>query len=159
MHTYRQDLTSLMNSSIIEIATDLHQQIERWSDLYDHVIVMGDMNETCTTHDRSPPRAHHICTYMQWMNDHAGFYDVYRSLHPHHTTSPGYTHHTVGQHHRAIASRLDHIYVKGTILSDILSISIDSHPSLTTLSHHHMLHAQLSLPHVLHNIHKYKQQI
>ena len=109
-------------------------------------IVMGDLNETLTSHDRYPwrppsaPVASTITPIQRLISD--GYIDTYRLLHPSHTTQPGFTHYS-DSITRCTRSRIDYIWTRGLLPSAHRAIHIDH--ALQAISHHRLLWLELSV--------------
>ena len=128
-----------------ELAHKLYRELSRWSKDMQQVVVMGDLNETLTVHDRLPqPRAapaSNGTTPIGCLTDE-GYTDVWRTLHPSALLRAGFTHRISGE--RPSKSRIDYLWCKGTKRADLLQVHIDK--SLRQLSHHSLLWMELQLP-------------
>jgi exonuclease III len=130
-----------------EQAHRLYDEILQWSVGMQQVIVMGDLNETLTPHDRfplPPPSSTSASSSSSPIHclPQQGFTDVWRCLHPSAALHPGFTHHIEGV--RTVRSRLDYIWCKGGSRSSFLRIHIDG--ALRALSHHRLLWMDMQLP-------------
>ena len=137
--------------SAIQTAHDLYTEIMQWTLNMQQVIVMGDLNETLTPHDRYPspafahPRAaasarpSPIHTLQQ-----EGFIDVFRMHHPDASREPGFTH-IVHSTVRETRSRIDYIWTRGCTPSSTSHVQIDSKLHRQKLSAHLLLFMTLSL--------------
>ena len=131
-----------------ELARQLYAEIARWSVGMQQVVVMGDLNETLTVHDREPPPrsapAASGLTPISYLTQD-GYTDVWRALHPSAQLTPGFTHRIDGEHARPSQSRIDYLWCKGIDRADLLRVRIDT--SLRHLSHHHLLWMEMRLTH------------
>ena len=131
-----------------ELARKLYATILQWSAGLHAVVVLGDLNETRSRHDRlplQPARASAVAAAASPMLQlqHDGFTDVYRALHPSAQLSPGFTHILDGA--RPSQSRIDYIWSKGVSAASLLQCHIDTTPTLRALSHHRLLWAEMRL--------------
>ena len=134
---------SRLNFSVLE-AHQLYEDMLAWTGGVHQTIVMGDLNETLTSHDRYPwrpsPVASTITPIQRLISD--GYIDTYRLLHPSHTTQPGFTHYS-DSITRSTRSRIDYIRTRGLLPSAHRAIHIDH--ALQAISHHRLLWLELSL--------------
>jgi exonuclease III len=131
-------------------AHDLYREITEWSRGMQHVIVMGDLNETMSVYDRFPVSASPSATSLSPIQalPQAGFIDCYRHFYPSPISTPGFTH-FIDSHLRPVKSRLDYVWVQGFPTSSIRAATIDMHRTMRHLSHHRLLCVTLSLQHPL----------
>jgi len=128
----------------------LYAEFLRWSSGVQQVIVLGDLNETLTRWDRQPQTALRAlaagaaaASSPLRTLEADGYTDVFRHLHPNAEASPGFTHTLDGA--RPSRSRIDYIWSKGMPAASLLRCTVDS--SLHSISHHHLLWAELRLQH------------
>jgi exonuclease III len=126
-------------------AFELYREIASWSVGMQHVIVMGDLNETLSSHDRAsivaqPLSMHASPTSPIYSLIDDGFTDEYRRHHADAACWPGHTHMNPSSNS---SSRLDYIWSKGIDASS--STSIDIHRVGSDVSDHHMLWMSLRL--------------
>ena len=131
----------------------LYREIAVWSRGMHHVIVLGDLNETMSVHDRLPRSASIHSSSSTSLSPiqalpQAGFIDTFRHLHPSPLLQPGFTH-IIDSEHRPVKSRLDYVWVQGFTSSSICEATVDMHRTLRRLSHHQLLCVTLSLQHAL----------
>ena len=124
------------------LATQLYNEMLRWSSKAHRVVVMGDLNETLTRWDRAPQLAvaKHAPTPISCMQQE-GFIDVYRHLHSSPQRHPGFTHAVPGA--RPSQSRIDYLWCKGFDSASLLHADIDC--ALHKHSHHRLLWMELAL--------------
>ena len=126
------------------LAHELYHTLVGWSAGMDHVILMGDLNETLSRWDRLPlpaaPLRAVAPTPISCLGQQ-GFVDAYRCSHPSSQHSPGFTHSVPGA--RPSHSRIDYIWCKGFVASSLLRIHIDT--ALRALSHHRLLWLEVEL--------------
>ena len=122
-------------------AADLYLEINKWhnqSDLIHECIVMGDLNETLTSHDRYPIQSssssslsskeiHYLCM--------SNFIDVFRFHYPNASSSPGFTHQANGPTH-VTCSRIDYIWTHNIPTSSLIDVHIDTNLQYHNVSHH-----------------------
>lgn len=126
-------------------AHTLYREMLRWTIGMQQVVVMGDLNETLTAHDRRPPPAAARMVSGTPIGSgllDTGFTDVYRHLHPSAQRQPGFTH-AIDMAARSIRSRIDYIWTRSIHLPSLLSARIDT--KLHLLSHHHLLWMRMEL--------------
>jgi exonuclease III len=135
----------------IDLARKVYHELGMWSRDVHQVILLGDLNETLTTHDRYPrmrahPRAalHDRDSPIQALIDDQ-YLDAYRVLHSDASTSNGFTHFIDSLVGRCTRSRIDYIWTKGLTAASHQTIHIDSR--LQKLSHHRLLWLTLQLDH------------
>ena len=126
----------------IASARALYHELLSWTRDIEHVIIMGDLNETLTLDDRLPrPLSLHPAAVAATGPIHclpnAGFTDAYRLLHPASTIDPGFTH-VIESIVRPSRSRIDYIWTHGVPTRAHLDIRIDAH-FLTDVTHHRLL--------------------
>ena len=145
------DHRSPADASTLE-AHALYGEIIDWTRGMQQVVVMGDLNETLTPHDRFPvaaPRRAAAATPspMQCLL-REGFVDAYRISHPNPEHQPGFTH-TIHSALRNVRSRIDYIWTRGCTAASVLQTHIDSALHRQRLSAHHLLWMELQLNTVL----------
>jgi exonuclease III/ribonuclease HI len=129
-------------SSQAEEARDIYKEILQWSAGMDHVVVMGDLNQTLTAADRIPLQSilyHRLnaeSPIHNLVNDN--YTDSYRLLHPH---APGFTHEIISDR-KHVRSRLDYIWTKGFEREEHIHAKV--YPS-KNISNHHLLVLHLRL--------------
>jgi hypothetical protein len=104
-----------------ELAYRLYKELERWCVGMDEIVVLGDLNETLTMHDRQPRAAASPAAPIAHLRDD-GFTDVYRHLDPDALLAPGFTHFIDGV--RPSCSRIDYIWSKGLRAASLLRVRI-----------------------------------
>jgi exonuclease III len=131
------------------LAHQLYAELLQWSVGMQQVLLLGDLNQTCTPWDRrpappAPAHAHaHVTPAPINCLEQEGFLDAFRIAHPDAMRTPGFTH--VQEGARRVQSRLDYIWCKGIGRDAVQQVRIDA--QLRALSHHRLLWAQLLLPH------------
>ena len=135
-------------SPAADTAHALYAELIAWTLDVQQVILLGDLNETLTPHDRFPFRARPLparapaapspiqCLPLE------GFTDVYRHLHP--VPTAGFTH-VISSAARPSRSRIDYIWTRGCSAASLLRACIDTR--LQHLTHHHLLWAEVELQH------------
>ena len=136
------------------LAHNLYEEALAWcyaAPAPQQVILMGDLNQTLTPHDRFPvPISHHSLSSSPYVAPimclpQAGFDDAFRSMHPSASILPGYTHESLNQISRRVTqSRIDYIWTKGFTPACFLRSAIDT--KLRSISHHHLLCLELVCP-------------
>ena len=112
-----------------KLAHSLYREIIEWSLGMQRVIVMGDLNETLTPHDRTssaiipPPPASLTSPMHALISD--GYIDEYRRHHSDASMKPGHTYYSAS--HSSSSSRIDYIWTKGIDHTSSTSIHIDTH--------------------------------
>ena len=139
------------------LAHTLYRELLSWTRQVQHTIIMGDLNETLTAHDRCPRPLHSlpsrrdsassVASPIQASLIQEGFTDTYRTLYPDAIKHPGFTHEIRTNEGRYSASRIDYIWTHGLPHSSLIQCQINR--KLSSLSHHHVLHLTLSFPHPL----------
>lgn len=120
----------------VEEAHQLYHEFLTWTRHVDHVICMGDMNETLTAYDRYPstsvrpgPR---LDLPIQTL-EAEGFVDAYRVVNTDARLNPGFTH-FINSLTRCSRSRIDYIWIRGLVPdTSIIDIHIDHHSSLCVI--------------------------
>ena len=128
-------------------AHQLYSEIIDWTRDMHQVIVLGDLNETLTAHDRfplpAPRRAAATPSPIQCL-EREGFSDVYRLLHPDSARHPGFTH-AINSVARIIRSRIDYIWTRGFGAASVLQVQVDVKLQTQRLSAHRLLWTELQL--------------
>jgi len=138
-----------LSSDTTQHAHTLYNEMMQWALHTPHVIIMGDLNQTMTPHDRLPhPLTHHhtsaaaASSPIQCLQQEH-FIDAYRLLHPYsaaaassHPSRSAFTHEIISER-RNIRSRIDYIWTRGYDRLSHININIDT--KLHAYSHHHLL--------------------
>ena len=99
----------------MRLAHELYAEIVGWTVGMHQLIVMGDLNETLTPHDRypvpAPLRAASAVPSPIQCLVREGFTDTYRVLHPNPAHHPGFTH-AIDSVTRSVRSRIDYIWAQ-----------------------------------------------
>ena len=111
-----------------QLSHTLYKELTQWTRRMQFVIILGDLNETLTADDRCPKPLHPLASRRDASSAVAspiqaliqeGFTDSYRSLYPHASKQPGFTH-EIKNESRYSASRIDYIWTKGFPLSSFI---------------------------------------
>ena len=105
-----------LNDDSTQKAHALYAEMLGWTAGMHQVIVLGDLNETLTPHDRwpapAPRRAASARPSPIQCLVREGFSDVYRLLYPDSEHQPGFTH-AIDSVARRVRSRIDYIWTQG----------------------------------------------
>lgn len=135
---------SAATSPSTALAHELYAELLGWTNGMQQVIVLGDLNETRSPHDRFPlrradPRPGVARRALQCLIDE-GYTDAYRLLHADAERHPGFTHRINSVlPARCTRSRIDYIWTRNVDAADHVLFHIDSCPSLRPLSHHSLI--------------------
>ena len=126
----------------------LYTELITWTLGMQQVIVLGDLNETLTPHDRHPRPAaaasHRAADSPIQCLVREGFVDAYRIAHSDPARFPGFTH-SIRSAARDCSSRIDYIWTLGCSAASVLKTQIDASLHHQRLSAHRLLWMELEL--------------
>jgi exonuclease III len=127
----------------VDTAQQLYAEMLSWTVDMHQVIVLGDLNEMRTVHDRLPLRQPASLSAVSSVTSspidalvQGGFVDEYRRCYPNASASPGYTHY-IDSALRSSCSRIDCIWTRGIDAECVIRLRLSS--KLRHLSHHMLL--------------------